>query len=499
MKPHFSRMMWKILGGLTGSWILAIAVPSPCTAQQVEHTGSPSGDVWDARDTLTAALPGTNTALDSTDPDSAATGPAEDLRWAPPEKSYTRALTGVLIGNTLAVGVNVLWRDEPATNPGSWWDNLQGGWEWDTNPIRVNGFEHPWAGAGYYNFARASGLSFYESLPVTLAGSLMWEWFGEPRPPAINDLVTTTIGGAALGEPMRRVSLVVLDNSATGFDRFWREAAVMVINPGLGLDRLVRGQLWRAGPNLTGHRPKRIVGDMSMGAARLAPADDHPGTNADAGVLRFGVDYGDPFDTESSGAFSSFSGVVELASISAVLTRVGVRGMLTPISSAEEPSDGLLGLFLDFDYRWNGRVGFAEQSIGIGLLSRFGGESWQIDTDISAELLPLVASTDRWATESVQRYYEFGSGLGGRAEARVSNGGHRILMASLDAYWAVTLDGPSSNKLIQIAEVEMRTPPILGLHLGANARLYRQSSSYPDRRTGHESLSSLSVFVGMGG
>ncbi|MEJ2548919.1 MAG: hypothetical protein P8125_14085, partial [Gemmatimonadota bacterium] len=87
----------------------------------------------------------------------------------------------------------------------------------------------------------------------------------------------------------------------------------------------------------------------------------------------------------------------------------------------------------------------------------------------------------------------------GRAEARLSNRGHRILMASLDAYWAVTLDGASSNKLIQIAEVELRTPQIVGLHLGANARLYRQSSSYPDRRTGHESLSSVSVFLGTGG
>ena len=78
----------------------------------------------------------------------------------------------------------MLWRDEPSTHPGSWWDNIQGGWEWDTNPIRVNSFEHPWAGAAYYNVARANGLSFYAALPATAAGSLMWELFGEPRPPA---------------------------------------------------------------------------------------------------------------------------------------------------------------------------------------------------------------------------------------------------------------------------------------------------------------------------
>jgi hypothetical protein len=38
-------------------------------------------------------------------------------------------LTGVAIDNAFAVGVNVHWRDEPATRPASWWDNLRGGWE----------------------------------------------------------------------------------------------------------------------------------------------------------------------------------------------------------------------------------------------------------------------------------------------------------------------------------------------------------------------------------
>jgi hypothetical protein len=422
-----------------------------------------------------------------------------DSEWTDPVPNVPRALGGIAFTNVLAVGINVLWRDEPSTNPGSWWDNLQGGWEWDTNPIRVNSFEHPWAGAAYYNVARANGLSFYAAIPATAAGSVMWELFGEPRPPSTNDVLTTTLGGIALGEPLHRMSLIVLDNQASGFNRFWREAVVFVFNPGLGLDRLSRGQLWNKGANPPGHNPQVLAGQVEMGAVRLTPGGGSPAQPADAAILRFGLQYGDPFNEEKISPFSSFSGTVEMSSLSAVLTQLGARGIITAIGKKEGPTDRVLGVFLDFDYRWDGRVGFAEQSLGLGLLSRFGDERWRVKTDLSAELVPLLASTDRWARPATERYYEFGSGLGGRAVAQLEHHGRRLVFGSLRAYWSATLDGASSSKLIQIAEIEARTPPIGPLSLGANYRLYRQSSRYDDRRTGNESMSSFSIFLSSGG
>jgi len=419
--------------------------------------------------------------------------------WVDQPPNVPRALGGIAVTNVLAIGINVLWRDEPSTHPGSWWDNIQGGWEWDTNPIRVNSFEHPWAGAVYYNVARANGLSFYAALPATAAGSLMWELFGEPRPPATNDVLTTTLGGIALGEPLRRLSLVVLDNQASGFNRIWRETVVFVFNPGLGLDRLSRGQLWSAGANSPDRRPQALAGQVEMGAVRLTPAGGSPGQPADAAILRFGLQYGDPFDGEKVSPFSSFSGTMEMSSLSAVLTQLGARGIIASLGQRDGPTDKVVGVFLDFDYRWDGRVGFAEQSVGLGLLSRFGSERWRVKTDLSAEVVPLLASTDRWSTPATGRYYEFGSGLGGRAVAQLEHHGRRLVSGSLRAYWAVTLNGASSSKLIQIAEIEARTPPLGPLSLGANYRLYRQSSQYDDRRTGNESMSSFSIFLSSGG
>ena len=424
----------------------------------------------------------------------------QKTEWVDQPPNLPRALGGIAVTNVLAIGINVLWRDEPSTHPGTWWDNIQGGGEWVTNPIRVNSFEHPWAGAAYYNVARANGLSFYAALPATAAGSLMWELFGEPRPPATNDVLTTTLGGVALGEPLRRLSLIVLDNQASGFNRFWRETVVFVFNPGLGLDRLSRGQLWSMGANPPpDRRPQVLAGQVEMGAVRLTPAGGSPAQPADAAILRFGLQYGDPFDGEKISPFSSFSGTLEMSSLSAVLTQLGARGIITAIGQKEGPTDRIVGVFLDFDYRWDGRVGFAEQSVGLGMLSRFGNERWRVKTDLSAEAVPLLASTDRWSTPETGRYYEFGSGLGGRAVAQLEHNGRRLVFGSLRAYWSVTLNGASSSKLIQIAEIEARTPPLGPLSLGANYRLYRQSSRYDDRRTGNESMSSFSIFLSSGG
>jgi hypothetical protein len=417
--------------------------------------------------------------------------------WQPPSPNLPRALVGVSAVNVLAIGINILWRDEPATNPGSWWDNINGGWEWDPNPIRVNSFEHPWAGAAYYNVSRANGLSVYASMPLTLAGSLMWELVGEPRPPSTNDLVTTTLGGVVLGEPLRLMSLELLDNQAAGLNRFLREATVFVFNPGLGLDRLTRGQSWASGANPPARGTVPIRTGALFGATRLTPGDDNPGEEADAGILRLDIEFGDPFATEDYATFSSFAGTVEFSSLSAVLTRLSVRGLLTPIGRRAVASDNVTGVFLDFDYRWDGRVGFALQSAGLGLLSRFGGDAWKLRTDLSGELVPLLASTDRWSREAIGRYYEFGTGLGVRAGAGLEHRQSMLLSASLRAYWTATLNGASSSKLVQLAEFEARSPALGPLSLGAALRLYRQNSRYDDRPSGSESMSSVSIFLSM--
>ena len=73
----------------------------------------------------------------------------------------------------------------------------------------------------------------------------MWEVAGEKEPPAINDLIATTLGGICIGEVTHRVSDIILDDRAYGFPRFLREAAATIINPIKGLNRIITGEAWR--------------------------------------------------------------------------------------------------------------------------------------------------------------------------------------------------------------------------------------------------------------
>lgn len=124
-------------------------------------------------------------------------------------------------------------------------DNFKNGFVWDNDFFITNLFAHPYHGNLYYNAARSNGLSFWESAPFALGGSLMWELFGETEPPAINDIFATTMGGIAIGEVTHRLSNAVLDDSYRGWPRFLREAAGFIINPIKGMNRIVSGEAWR--------------------------------------------------------------------------------------------------------------------------------------------------------------------------------------------------------------------------------------------------------------
>jgi hypothetical protein len=86
-------------------------------------------------------------------------------------------------------------------------DNFTSAWEWDRDEYFTNQFLHPYQGSVYHAAARANGFTFYESLLFDAFGSAAWELVFETNTPSINDLISTTIGGASLGEMFHRLYL----------------------------------------------------------------------------------------------------------------------------------------------------------------------------------------------------------------------------------------------------------------------------------------------------
>lgn len=124
----------------------------------------------------------------------------------------------------------------------------------DNDSFSGNQFSHPYHGGMFYNTARNEGLSYGVSLLYPIVGSASWEWLCETNPPSINDLLSTGVGGAAIGEVTNRVSDIFFDDSRRGLNRVVREVIGSALNPVRAVHRLISGEMWRVSPS----RGKRL-------------------------------------------------------------------------------------------------------------------------------------------------------------------------------------------------------------------------------------------------
>jgi hypothetical protein len=173
-------------------------------------------------------------------------------------------------------------------------ENFTGTWLWEpTDGFKVNNFGHPYQGSFYFNAGRSNGFNFYESFFFSLLGSASWESLGERQQKSINDLITTTIGGASIGEMLHRLYI-------TAKNRGVPEPAAFLISPMDGLTRLI-----------TRREPEKETGGLyalsfSAGAVLTDTNYVEKENNQDlfsfrgpAASLAINAVYGDPFEQQS--------------------------------------------------------------------------------------------------------------------------------------------------------------------------------------------------------
>ncbi len=234
--------------------------------------------------------------------------------------------------------------------------NLQSGFVWDNDQFSTNLFSHPYAGGLYFNTARANGMDFYQSIPYAAGGSLMWELFMENEPPAINDFISTSIGGMSLGEVTYRLSDLVLNDKTTGWERFGRELLAMAISPMRGFNRLIDGDMWKR-RNIKGRAFGNIPASFLMRGMYRALTEN---TEFNEGISNsFYVDvrllYGDPFDYGCEKPYDYFSlraGFNLISDEQPLLSNVNAIGMLwgKDMELEREKRQLVLGIFQHFDY-----------------------------------------------------------------------------------------------------------------------------------------------------
>src|SRR5262249_13085063 len=120
-------------------------------------------------------------------------GASRNLGWAVAED---------LAINWVASGFNEYVRNANFNqiSPRSFWANLEHGFTYDDNKFRTNQYSHPVNGAMYYNTGRSNGFGYREAALFALGGAFWWECCGETHPMSYNDIVSTSLGGIAVGE-----------------------------------------------------------------------------------------------------------------------------------------------------------------------------------------------------------------------------------------------------------------------------------------------------------
>jgi hypothetical protein len=343
-------------------------------------------------------------------------------------------------------------------------NNFQTGFTYDHDAFDTNQSSHPLHGSLYFNAARSNGYTFWESGAVTFFGSFLWETVMENEPPAINDMVNTTLGGMARGEIEHRLAIMIVDNTARGFGRILREVTGLVVDPMGGFNRLVRGEWWKQFQNPPDRFPDRLYFEMDgfyqhRSGSAVAGADTNQGGGA--AIVR----YGDLFDGRNRAPFDYFDASGEIAQPAASLvTQLASRGLLTDWIVSESPAARQrLGLFLHFDYFNDAPLFYGAQAFAFDHLMRVPlGKDFELTTEVGLSAMPLASVQADYSTEEnngeINRGYDFSPGGGVHAFAYVRRHGVDIVKAGFSTQWQHTSNGISDNSRIESALAQARLP-----------------------------------------
>jgi len=310
--------------------------------------------------------------------------------------------------------------------------NFKNGFVWDNDQFSTNLFAHPYHGGLYFNAARSNGLNFWESSPYSLGGSLMWEIACETEPPAINDLIATTLGGICIGEVTHRVSALVYDDRERGFRRFMRELAGTLICPIKGLNRILNGDAWRVRDKFYKyHDSCRLPVAFSISAGNRYLADEgglFRGENNP--YINLALRYGDAFDCDENRPYDYFMADVTfgLSANQPLISSVHLLGKLwaAPVHEGKDIT-AVFGLFQHFNYYDSEAVkdGTAHipfriseaASFGPGLIYRFPevGNLGSLEQRVFFNAILLGGSLSDYYNV-IDRDYNMGSGYSAKVQ-----------------------------------------------------------------------------------
>jgi hypothetical protein len=283
-----------------------------------------------------------------------------------------------------------------------------------------------------------------------------------------------------LGEILYRISSNILDDRATGVERFWRELAAAAVDPSRAFGRLTSGKLWRHIPREVYQKePFNIT--LSSGERRLNKGRAF-GTGTNSATFNIHLDYGNPFEVRSRKPFDYFKfradfnfGVGRKTMDN--LTGSGIiYGNNYQIGSLEM----LVGLFQHYDYWDNKAFELGTMAFGGGVVSKLPlTKNSQLYTTIHLSVVPFAGNSTRYGPDTSQfRDYNYCGGLGGKIENTLELG--RAASATFIGYyyWLRTYVGHKGDNYIGLIRPRIEIRVVKNFSLGLEHLVY-YSDRYP--------------------
>lgn len=373
-------------------------------------------------------------------------------------------------------------------------NNFKYGFEWDVDGYLINQFWHPYHGANYYNSARSNGLTFWESAPYAFLGSLTWEYFYENQRPSYNDIVNTPVTGIILGEISFRVSNLIIDESAVGFERFIREFTSTIIDPMQGFNRLIRGDMWKNGLTKKKNDFNVVV---STGVHNVFFGSKFNYSKSYLAV-RVDLNYGDDFSTsEHQKPFDYFSLHSEV-NITQGDNIVGIfaSGVIWDNKiNLFENTNNVIGIYKEVDIHINTVYKLSATSVTGQIINRIKLSSSTTMQNYFGLSAILMGGTNSQYSSEYGKDYNIGPGASGKIGFALKFNDLGEVYTNYKRYWIHTLSGAESEEFVGLFNFGFHCNLFEQTSLGLDYLLYERFGDYKYFPNTKEANSAVRIYI----
>jgi hypothetical protein len=356
-------------------------------------------------------------------------------------------------------------------------NNFKYGFQWDADGYLINQFWHPYHGSNYYNAARSNGLTFWESAPHAFFGSLTWEYFYENERPSYNDIVNTPVTGIILGEISFRISNLIIDESTDGFERVIREFTSTLIDPMQGLNRMIRGDMWKTGLSKKKNNFNVVV---STGVHNVFFGNKFNDSKSYL-ALRADLNYGDEFSvSKHKKPFDYFSLHIEINITEGDnIAGIFASGVLWDNKlRLFENSKNIVGIYKEVDIHINTVYKLAATSVTGQIINRINiSPSIAMQNYFGLSAILMGGTNSQYSIE-YGKDYNIGPGASGKVglALKVKNIGE--VYTNYKRYWIHTLSGADGEEFVGLFNFGISYNLFDQTSLGLDYLLYERFGEY---------------------